>query len=90
MKSLTLILGALTLLSSIASATASHRSSSSSQDGRYQHLESRGAVVGQKGGGRGRVIRPSVQHYSEGERNWFKQSSGEYYGGCDVSISKPC
>jgi Spy/CpxP family protein refolding chaperone len=61
MKSLTLILGALTLLSSIASATASHRSSSSSQDGRYQHLESRGAVVGQKGGGRGRVINTTAK-----------------------------
>jgi hypothetical protein len=37
-----------------------------------------------------RMIRAQRSFISDGERNWFKQSSGEQYGGCSTDVSRPC
>lgn len=102
MKSTTVALGLLIAFASAGTASASYRISPYASQEERQQYETQHTMLNQyhpenaratmtPADARGRsVVRMPAGSFTAEERNWFKQSSGEQYGGCDVAVSKPC
>lgn len=101
MKSYALALGLAVAVLNVGTASASYRQSPyASQEERYRY-EADHTMLNQYHPNAARAAmtpsdakvynarRPSTS-FTEGERNWFKQSSGEQYEGCAIEISRPC
>lgn len=102
MKSTTVALGLLIAFATAGTASASYRISPYASQEERQQYEAQHTMLNQyhpenarasmtRTDARGRsVVRMPAGTFTADERNWFKQSSGEQYGGCDVAVSKPC
>lgn len=105
MKSYAAALGLAVALMSIGTASASYRLSpyvSQEERDRYEadhtmlnryHPEDARAAMARsdaKNHNARSATGASDTAFTEGERNWFKQSSGEQYGGCAIEVSRPC
>lgn len=102
MKSTTVALGLLIAFATAGTASASYRISPYASQEERQQYETQHTMLNQyhpenarasmtRTDARGRsAVRMPAGTFTADERNWFKQSSGEQYGGCDVAVSKPC